>query len=208
MLRIGIITGSTRPNRVNLDVSKWVYEQASKRSDAEFELVDIMDYNLPLLDESIPPAMGQYSQPHTKKWAAKIGSLDAFIFVHPEYNHGISGALKNALDFLYKEWNNKVAGMVSYGSAGGARAAEQMRLVLAELQIATVRSQVMFSLKTDFEDYKNFKPASSHEKELTKLIDQVINWGTAFTSLHEEDREERAMRIKPEKSGQDEVRVQ
>lgn len=208
MLRIGVITGSTRPNRVNLDVSRWVYEQAKKRSDAEFELVDIMDFNLPLLDESIPPAMGQYAQPHTKKWAAKIGSLDAFIFVHPEYNHGISGALKNALDFLYKEWNNKVAGLVSYGSAGGARSAEQMRLVLAELQIATVRGQVMFSFRTDFENYKTFKPASHHEKELTTLIDQVIRWGTAFTSLHEETEKEAPRKIPREEVSRDNIQVQ
>lgn len=204
MIKIGIITGSTRPNRVNLDVSKWVYEQAKERTDASFELVDIMDYNLPLLDESIPPAMGQYSQPHTKKWAAKISTFDAFIFVHPEYNHGISGALKNSLDFLYKEWNNKVAGLVSYGSAGGARAAEQMRLVLAELQMATVRGQVMFSLRTDFENYRDFKPAPHHEKELTTLIDQVISWGNAFTTLHKES--ERPMTVKREPS--DDIRVQ
>ncbi len=208
MLRIGIITGSTRPNRVNLDVSKWVYEQAKTRSEAEFELVDIMDFNLPLLDEGVPPSMGQYSKPHTKKWASKISSFDAFIFVHPEYNHGISGALKNALDFLYKEWNNKVAGLVSYGSAGGARAAEQMRLVLAELQMATVRSQVMFSLRTDFENYKNFKPASHHEKELDTLIDQVINWGTAFTSLHQEIGKEGPMTVKTEKTESENMRIQ
>lgn len=198
MLRIGIITGSTRPNRVNLDVSQWVYQHAVKRTDAEFELVDIMDFNLPLLDEIIPPAMGQYSQPHTKRWAAKIESFDAFIFVHPEYNHGISGALKNALDFLYKEWNNKVAGLVSYGSAGGARAGEQMRLVLAELQVATVRGQVMFSLKTDFENYQTFKPSTHHEKELTTLIDQVVSWGMAFTTLHQETRVKEPRTVKTE----------
>ena len=103
------------PGRNGEAVAKWVYEVAQKRSDAEFELVDIKDFNLPLLDEPVPPSMGQYSKPHTKTWAAKIGSFDAYVFVTPEYNHGIPGALKNAIDFLFAEWNNKAAGFVSYG---------------------------------------------------------------------------------------------
>src|SRR5437899_2965220 len=107
MLRIGIIIGSTRPGRKGEAVAKWVYEIAQKRSDAEFELVDIKDFNLPLLDEPVSPTMGQYSKPHTRVWAAKIGSFDGYVFVTPEYNHGISGALKNAIDFLYHEWVNK-----------------------------------------------------------------------------------------------------
>ena len=96
----------------------------------------------PLLDEPVPPSMGQYSKPHTKAWAAKIASFDGFVFVTPEYNHGISGALKNAIDFLYAEWNNKAAGFVGYGSAGGARAVEQLRLVMGELRWPTCAQQV------------------------------------------------------------------
>src|SRR6266571_3981000 len=134
-LRIAIIIGSTRPGRNGEAVAKWVHEIAKMRSDAEFELVDIKDFNLPLLDEPVPSIMGQYSKPHTKTWAAKIGSFDGYVFVTPEYNHGISGALKNAIDFLFGEWNNKAAGFVSYGGGGGARAVEQLRLVLAEVQI-------------------------------------------------------------------------
>ena len=142
MLRIGIIIGSTRPGRKGEAVAKWVYEIAQTRSDAEFELVDIKDFNLPLLDEPVSPTMGQYSKPHTRVWAAKIGSFDGYVFVTPEYNHGTSGALKNAIDFLFGEWNDKAAGFVSYGGAGGARAVEQLRLVMAEVRIATVRNQV------------------------------------------------------------------
>ena len=96
----------------------WVYEIAKNRSDAEFEVVDIKDFNLPLLDEIVPPVMGQYSGQHTKAWAAKIDSFDVYVFVTPEYNHGTSGALKNAIDYLYREWNNKAAGFVGYGGAG------------------------------------------------------------------------------------------
>src|SRR4051794_21005778 len=133
MLKIGIITGSTRPNRKSLDVANWVLQIAGKRGDAEYELVDIKDYELPLFDETISPSMGKYQQPHTQRWAAKIASLDAFVFVSPEYNHSIPAALKNAIDFLFAEWRNKAAGFVSYGSAGGARAVEHLRLVLAEV---------------------------------------------------------------------------
>jgi NAD(P)H-dependent FMN reductase len=112
--------------------------------------VATLDHDLPLLDEPVPPSMGQYSKDHTKRWAAKIASFDAFVFVVPEYNHGISGALKNAIDFLFAEWNNKAAGFVSYGSAYGVRAVEHLRGVCGEIKIADVRAHVMLSLFTDF----------------------------------------------------------
>jgi len=188
MLKIAIIIGSTRPGRNGEAVAKWVYQIAQGRSDAEFELVDIKDFNLPLLDEPVPPIMGQYNQPHTKIWAAKMGSFDGYIFVTPEYNHGISGALKNAIDFLFAEWNNKAAGFVSYGGVGGARAVEQLRLVLAEVQIATVRNQVLLSMYTDFENFSVFKPASQHEKSVNAMFDQVIAWSSALKTLREKQK--------------------
>jgi NAD(P)H-dependent FMN reductase len=185
MTRIAIILGSTRPNRNGEAVAKWTFELATKRSDAEFELVDIRDFNLPLLDEPMPPSLGRYSQPHTKQWAAKIASFDGFVFVTPEYNHGTSAALKNALDFLFAEWNDKAAGFVSYGSAGGARAVEQLRQNLSELKIAHVRSQVMLSLFTDFENMSVFKPDPRHEGEVTTMLDQVIAWANALKAVRE-----------------------
>ncbi|MFN2413450.1 MAG: NADPH-dependent FMN reductase [Pyrinomonadaceae bacterium] len=185
MLKIGIVLGSTRPGRVGAGVAKWAFETASKREDAEFELVDIADFNLPLLDEPVPPSRGQYSKDHTKRWAAKIAEFDAFLFITPEYNHGTSGALKNAIDFLFKEWNNKAAGFIGYGSAYGARAVESLRLVMGEIMIADVRSQVMLSLFTDFENYSAFKPGERHENSLNKVIDEVILWGTALKGVRE-----------------------
>src|SRR5215211_8709814 len=170
MIRIAVILGSTRPGRNGEAVARWVFEIAQKRTDAEFEFVDIKDFNLPLLDEPVPPSLGQYTKEHTKAWAAKIDSFDAYVFVTPEYNHGTSGALKNAIDFLYKEWNNKAAGFVSYGSIGGARAVEHLRLVLAEVQVATVRAQVMLSLMSDFENYSVFKPADRHEATVGAML--------------------------------------
>jgi len=183
MIKIAIILGSTRPNRNGEAVAKWVYEVAKKRSDAEFELVDIKDFNLPLLDEPVPPSMGQYSKSHTKRWAAKIDSFDAYVFVTPEYNHGTSGALKNAIDFLFAEWNNKAAGFVSYGSVGGARGVEHLRLNLAEVQMATVRNQVLLSLFTDFENFSVFKPGPQQEKSVNAMLDQLIAWGGALKTL-------------------------
>ena len=188
MLRIAIIIGSTRPGRKAEAVAKWVYEIAQNRSDAEFELVDIKDFDLPLLDEPVSPIMGQYTQQHTKIWSAKIASFDAYVFVTPEYNHGTSGALKNAIDFLYHEWVNKAAGFVSYGGAAGTRAAEQLRLVLAEVQIATVRNQVLLSLLTDFENFSVFKPAPQHEKSVNAMLEQVTAWGSALKTLREKQK--------------------
>lgn len=182
-LKIAIIIGSTRPGRNGEAVSRWVYDLAKQRDDAEYELVDIKDYNLPLLDEPIPPSMGQYSKEHTKIWARKIDSFDAYVFVTPEYNHGISGALKNAIDFLFKEWNNKVAGFVSYGSAGGVRAVEHLRLVMAEVKVATVRAQVQLSLFTDFENFSTFKPHEIHVKSTNNMLDEVIAWASAMKTL-------------------------
>lgn len=183
MIKVAIITGSTRPGRKALDVARWVIEIAKLRNDAEYELVDIEDFKLPLLDEPVPPSMGQYSKPHTKAWAVKIGGFDGFVFVTPEYNHGISGALKNAIDFLYKEWNNKAAGFVGYGSAGGARAVESLRLVMGELMVADVRAQVMLSLFTDFENFTTFKPAEHHVKSVGTMLDQVVAWSGALQAL-------------------------
>lgn len=183
MIQVGIVIGSTRPGRKAEAVARWVLEHAQRRADASFELVDIAAYDLPLLDEPVPPAMGKYEKEHTKRWSAKIASLDAFVFVTPEYNHGTSAALKNALDFIYTEWNDKAAGFVAYGSAGGTRAVEHLRGYMAELQIADVRAQVALSLYTDFESFTTFKPAAHHDKSLTAMLDQVVRWGAALKAL-------------------------
>ena len=186
MLKIGVIVGSTRPGRNAEKVANWVMEQAGKRKDAQFELVDLKDYSLPLLDEPVPPSMGKYSKPHTLAWARKIDSLDAFVFVTPEYNHGLPAALKNAIDFVYAEWNNKAAGFVGFGSAGGARSVEHLRGVMGEVQIADVRQQVLFSLYTDFENFSVLRPNAAHEAALSTMLDQLVAWGTAMKRLREE----------------------
>jgi NAD(P)H-dependent FMN reductase len=183
MSRIAIILGSTRPGRNGEAVANWAYDIAKQRDDAEYELVDIATYQLPHLDEAMPPALGQYSQSHTKTWAAKIATFDGYVFVTPEYNHSTSGALKNAIDFLYAEWNNKAAGFISYGSAGGTRAVEHLRLVMGELQVADVRAQVALSLFTDFENFSTFAPAPFQSEAVGVVLDQVVAWSTALATL-------------------------
>ncbi|MCW3077293.1 MAG: NADPH-dependent fmn reductase [Bacteroidetes bacterium] len=182
MLKIAIIIGSTRPNRKGPEVAKWVMEIAKKRKDAEYELVDLLDFNLPLLDEPVPPSTDHYTKQHTKDWSEQIKMFDGFVFVTPEYNHSTSGALKNAIDFIYKEWNNKAAGFVSYGAAGGIRAVEQLRPIMATLQIADVRSQVTLFFHGDF-DKEIFKPAAHQEKAVNKTIDEVLAWSEALKTL-------------------------
>ncbi|HWO76022.1 MAG TPA: NAD(P)H-dependent oxidoreductase [Bacillus sp. (in: firmicutes)] len=183
MIKIGIIVGSTRPGRKGEAIAKWVYEIAKKRDDAKFEIVDIATFNLPLLDEPMPPMFEEYTKPHTLKWSKKINEFDGFIFVVPEYNHSISGALKNAIDFLYQEWNNKAAGIVGYGAAGGASAAESLRMILAELQIADVRNQVRISLHTDFINFETFKPAPHQENSVKGMLNQVVTWSNALKTV-------------------------
>ncbi|MFM6974090.1 MAG: NADPH-dependent FMN reductase [Agromyces sp.] len=181
-LLIGIIIGSTRPGRVGHLVGNWVFEHATHEG-LSFQLLDLRDFNLPNLDESVPGGSGRYEHEHTKAWAAAIAPLDGFIFVTPEYNHGVPGHLKNALDFLGPEWRNKAAGIVSYGSVGGARAAEQLRLVLTELQVANVRQQVMVNRITEFTKEGEFTPDDRHLKELDTLLGQLAAWAGALKPL-------------------------
>jgi NAD(P)H-dependent FMN reductase len=183
MVKIAVIIGSTRPGRNAETVARWTYELAKKRTDAEFELVDIKDFNLPVLDEPVPPSMGKYSKPHTLAWAKKVASFDGYVFVTPEYNHAPSASLKNAIDFVYGEWNNKAAGFVSFGAAGGTRAVEHLRQIMGELQIADVRAQVAFSLYTDFENFSVLKPNPMHETNLNLMLDQLVSWAGAMKSV-------------------------
>ncbi|HJP73413.1 MAG TPA: NAD(P)H-dependent oxidoreductase [Pseudonocardiaceae bacterium] len=195
MIRIAIVVGSTRPRRRGELVARWVGEVADEyltshpeADDVEFETVDIAEQQLPLLDEPIPAAIGDYSNSHTKRWASLIGSFDGFIFVTPEYNHSVPAALKNALDYLFAEWNDKAAGFVSYGLHGGTRAVEHLRLVMAELKIADVRTQVALSLFNDFAITDLTQPGEltpgDHQREtLNRLVGEVITWASALKPL-------------------------
>jgi len=185
MPRIGVILGSTRPGRRGEQVAHWVMDRTRTRTDAEFELIDLIDYPLPHLDEPLPPSMGRYQHQHTMDWAATIARFDGFVFVTPEYNHSTSGVLKNAIDFVYAEWNNKAMGVVSYGATGGTRAAEHLRLIAGELQMADVRTNVALSLFTDFKDFAELTPVAHQAQALDTLLDQVVAWSRALAPLRE-----------------------
>ena len=182
-VRIAIVLGSTRPGRRGEPVARWVLEQATARGDADYELLDLADFPLPHLDEPLPPSMGRYEFDHTKTWSDAVDDFDGYVFVTPEYNRAPSGVLKNALDYLYAEWNDKAAGIVSYGSVGGARAAEHLRLILGELQVADVRQQVTMSIFTDFENFQAFTPGPQHAQHLGVQLDQLVAWAGALRDV-------------------------
>lgn len=175
-LRIGIILGSTRQGRKSEPVGTWVLDQLQATDGVTLEIVDIKTFDLPFLGTTDDTT-------NIERWQAKLAELDGFIFVVAEYNHSITGALKNALDLAKDQWANKPAGMVSYGSAGGARAAEHLRGILSELQVPSVRTHILLSLFDDFEGYTTFTPRPIHARNMTIMLDQVVTWSNALQSL-------------------------
>ncbi len=184
MLKIQVIIGSTRENRFSEKAASWIFEEAKKRPELEVELVDLRDYDLPFFDQPMSPKMsdGKYTNEIAKKWADKIGEADGYIIVSPEYNHGYSAVLKNALDWVYKEWNQKPVGFVSYGGVGGARAVEQLRLVAIELQLMPIHTSInipwnvyMAVIKPSEDNTED--PYESLETTKTTFLDQ-LTWAT------------------------------
>lgn len=177
MTKIKIIAGSSRPGRFNLQPATWIYERVKEKG-IDVELLDLKEINLPFLDEEIPPSQNQYSQEHTKEWAKLIGEADGFIFVTPEYNHSYSPILKNAIDFLYAEWNNKPVSFVSYGSlAGGSRAVEHLRGVAAELKMFDLREQILLpNYWENLNDAGEYQFNDSHISTASEMIDNLIFW--------------------------------
>lgn len=185
-IRIAVVLGSTRPGRRGESLAAWVLSQARARGDAAYELVDLADHDLGNLDEPGNPTNQQYTQDHTRSWSELVASFDGFVFVVPEYNHSFPGALKNALDYVYREWNDKAAGIVSYGGwAAGVRAAEALRLVLAELQVATVRAQPAANTHVGFAPGV-FTPPEGLTAALQTMLDQLVAWTGALKGLREE----------------------
>lgn len=183
-MKVAIIAGSTRPGRKSLDVANWVNDIASQRTESTFEIVDLKEHPLPLLNEPLPPIMGaEYSEPHSRAWSQVISQFDAFIFVTPEYNHSLPAVLKNAIDYLFHEWTNKAVGFVTYGSSGGVLAGEHLRQVAGELMMADVRSQVALTLSDDFENWQIFSPRDHHQGKLNAMLDELLRWATALAPL-------------------------
>ena len=174
-MKIGIIVGSVREGRGGRGIADWVYEVATKRNDATFELIDLKEFDVPLLTTNTHPMMAKksYDSDAVTAWSKAIDACDAFIFVSPEYNHGVPGALKNAFDSLGPEWVGKAVAFVGYGAVGGVRAIENWRTVLANFQMVVVRAELNVNTFTDFNDGE-FAPIDRRENELNELFQQLI----------------------------------
>jgi NAD(P)H-dependent FMN reductase len=182
--QIGIVIGSTRPGRFSEKPAAWIHGIAGKRADLAFEVIDLRDYPLPLFNEPGSPAWGPIENPVAQRWAAKLAGLDGFILVTPEYNHGPSAVLKNALDYAYKEFVRKPVAFVGYGSVGAARAVEHLRLVAAELQMVSVRSAVHI-VATEFlaiwRQGKSFDEFPHLAQAAAAMLDELAWWTKALS---------------------------
>ncbi len=184
MTKIAIIVGSIREGRVGDQVADWVKKHGDEHGNAEYSIIDLKDYDMPLFYKRFSEYTGEEPEyDKLKELSEKTKEADGYIFITPEYNRSIVPSQKNFIDLYYEEFVNKSAGIVSYGSALGGRAAEHMRSVFAELQIADVRQHVGLSLFTDFENFTTFKPADAHKDGLITLFDQVKTWADALAEL-------------------------
>lgn len=184
MIKIEVIIGSTREGRFGDKPAKWIFDMLSKKERVEAELIDLRDWPLPFFNEAVSPSMnqGKYANELAAKWAEKVGEADGYIIVTPEYNHGYSAVLKNAIDYVYNEWNNKPVAFVGYGSMGGARAIEQLREVAVELQMTPIRSAVHIPGFWNYLDENSNLKTGSFDKAAEGMIDQLIWWAQALKS--------------------------
>lgn len=186
--KIGIIISTTRENRFGEKPARWIYELAKKRGDMEVELVDLRDYPMPFFDEPASPAWATPANEVARKWAAKIDSLDGFIFVTAEYNRAPSGVLKNALDYAYNEFNRKPAAYVGYGGVGGARAIEQLRLINVELQMAPTRNGVHIAggdFMAVWQQGKSFDDLPHLGQSAETMLNELSWWAHALKAARE-----------------------
>lgn len=186
-MKLVVILGSTRTGRIGDPVARWVYAQAHNVEGWDVELVDIKQLHLPLFEEAELPSMmgGHYDHPSVRSWSQIVGQADAFIFVTPEYNHGLPAPLKNAIDWLYPEWGNKAAAIVSYstGIGGGIRAAEQLRQVLSHLAVANVQSLVTIPNVKDVLTQTSEITEDRLQRMLLSQFIQLRNWAGALRQL-------------------------
>ena len=186
--RIGIIIGSTREGRFGDKPAYWIHQLATQRTDLAFELIDLRDHPLPFFNEAGAPAWGSVKNEAAQRWAAKLDTFDGLIVVTPEYNHGPSAVLKNAIDWAYKEFIRKPIGFVGYGGVGAARAVEQLRLVAVEMQMAPVRNAVhigMVEFLGIWQQGKSFEDFPHLAQAATGRLDDLAWWTKALKTARE-----------------------
>jgi NAD(P)H-dependent FMN reductase len=182
--KLNVIVCSTRPGRVGLPVAEWFFVQAKKLNGFDVELVDLAAVNLPMYDEPKHPSLQQYAHEHTKRWSASVASADAFVFVTPEYNYGPPPALINALNYVYKEWNYKPAGFVSYGGvSGGLRAVQVEKQILTTLRIVPLVEAVVVPMVGQSMENGAFRGSELHEKATAVMLTELARWADALKPL-------------------------
>ncbi len=176
--KIQVILGSTRQGRFGEQPARWIYEEAKKRQEFAVEFIDLRDYPLPFFDEPVSPSQPnmKYVSKEGESWAKKIGEADGYIWVTPEYNHGYSAVLKNAIDYVYSEWNKKPVAFLGYGSVGGARAVEQLRGVAAELQMVPIRAAVHINEYWNLLDEKGKLKTEGFDYPAMNMLEQLSWW--------------------------------
>jgi NAD(P)H-dependent FMN reductase len=185
MMRIQFIVGSIREGRRSRPIADWAYQLVSKTDRAAVDLVDLRDWKLPPFSLPKPPSWGNYENPLQQRWANTIAEADGYLFVSPEYNHGYTSALKNALDYIYAEWARKPASFISYGGVGGARGIEQLRLVLIELRMAPLRDALHIQQIKDKFKNDRFVGDANDGKQLAKVFDELVWWASALRNARE-----------------------
>jgi NAD(P)H-dependent FMN reductase len=190
MTVISVIVGSTRQGRFSEKPAQWIFQHLKKRGDVEARLLDLRDSPMPFFDQPVSPATpgrAAYENEVVRKWTAAIGASDGFIFVTPEYNYGPAAVLKNAIDWVYPEWNRKAAAFVSYGGAMGARSVQQLRETAIEVQLAPIRSSVhipVATLMANFQGGDVDKGLAELERPAKVMIDDLLWWTTALKTAH------------------------
>ena len=181
--RLALIIGSTRPQRFADKPADWLIEQADRRDDFTLDRLDLRDFDLPFFAEAGTNLHVDSHDPRAVAWQDAIRPYDGYIFLVSEYNHSIPSVLKNAIDYVYAEWNDKAAGLVAYGTVGGTRAVEQLRGILSAVKIAHVHQQLAFSVFTDFDEAGAFTPDPRDEQAMTTQFDQVEAWARALKTV-------------------------
>jgi NAD(P)H-dependent FMN reductase len=187
MLKLHIVVVSTRPGRVGPSVAAWFHDAAVRHGKFEIRLVDLAEVNLPFLDEAAHPRLGKYTHEHTKSWSATITAADAFVFVTPEYNYGVPAPLVNALDFVFREWNYKAAGFVSYGGqSGGLRSVQMAKQIVTTLKMMPIPEGVAIPFVSQHRGQDGvFKATDAFEKSATDMLDELHRWAEALRPMRQ-----------------------
>lgn len=185
--RLHIVICSTRPGRVGPSVARWFHAFAASHAKFDAQLIDLADFNLPLYDEPIHPAQQKYQHEHTKRWSESVAAADAYVFVTPEYNYSPPPTLVNALDFVYREWNYKPCGFVSYGGvSGGLRSVQAAKMQVTTLKMMPMMEGVTVPMVSNLiDDAGLFHSNELIDKSATTLLDELLRWTLGLKAMRE-----------------------